>query len=732
MAVARRKGLTLLFYVNLAVVVLLGAYKAYLILFTEDFVGAHAEQRARIEDRLAGTERYRFAVVGNINNSIGIFERKIVPMLNRGNLDFMVSAGNATSGGGEDKYQSLHGTLERLRLPYLLTFGPREAEGFGSFHFYRHLGPYYYDVTAADTLFLFLDATGKTSFDWQLRWLGERLEASDARHIFLFTGRPLRPVPHEELLVDDDYLLPQPFRDRINELVQRHNVTAVFTANMPLYHHRRVGNTDYVVTGGAGGLVINQDDSFYHYVTVTVDGSRVSLEPTRLEIGQHPVGRTLESLWFFVYSLFYVGFGNFLLILSGLLVLGLWLYRLIFTERDYYPDYDLDPTPWLGRPLRVAMFTNNYLPFVGGVPIAIARLREGLRQLGHRVLLVAPAYRESAGDDADTVRLPARLRMGQRGEFPVANLLSWRLHRRLRDFRPDLIHVHHPFWVGSLGLFLARRRGIPAVYTYHTRLEHYAHYVPLPGALFRNLISHALVRRFANRCQAVVVPTQATEEYLRIIGVRSATFVQPTGIEYEHLATADPEQVTALRRQLGLAGKRVLSLPPESGKEYRVHAGGAEPVAGRERRVSAASDRRRSATGLSAPPDRGPGADATGTVGGRGAPGADAALLPPGGTVRIRQPLRNPGDGDTRGHGGGPARGGGALQRHRRRGATWCQRFQDAPERGAMARRGVPAYGRRGFADAFRRQRPGLRPGAQRGTLRRRHDPDLCPRPGRP
>ena len=35
--------------------------------------------------------------------------------------------------------------------------------------------------------------------------------------------------------------------------------------------------------------------------------------------------------------------------------------------------------------MNIAMFTNNYKPFIGGVPISIERLSEGLRSLGHRV-----------------------------------------------------------------------------------------------------------------------------------------------------------------------------------------------------------------------------------------------------------------------------------------------------------------------------------------------------------
>jgi len=147
--------------------------------------------------------------------------------------------------------------------------------------------------------------------------------------------------------------------------------------------------------------------------------------------------------------------------------------------------------------------------------------------------------------------------MGEKREFRLANIFLARIRKQVRGFRPDVIHLHHPFWLGSLGLFMARQLRIPAIYTYHTRLEHYAHFVPLPGMLFRNLISHALIKRFANRCDGVIVPTYSTEEYLRMIGVTTPTFVQPTGIEYERFQAVKPADVEALRKKLGLSNEKV-------------------------------------------------------------------------------------------------------------------------------------------------------------------------------
>ena len=43
--------------------------------------------------------------------------------------------------------------------------------------------------------------------------------------------------------------------------------------------------------------------------------------------------------------------------------------------------------------MRIAMMTNNYKPFVGGVPISIERLADSLRDLGHTVYVFAPDYK---------------------------------------------------------------------------------------------------------------------------------------------------------------------------------------------------------------------------------------------------------------------------------------------------------------------------------------------------
>ncbi|MCK9264117.1 MAG: glycosyltransferase [Deltaproteobacteria bacterium] len=552
-----------LFYLNVLVLFLVVFYKIYLHFFEQDYGAVHADQVERIESALYGQDVFSFAVVGNINNSVGIFERKIIPELNRSEVEFVVSAGNAVSSGGEDKYRALHRTLGHFAKPYLLTFGDNEYGAFGGFRYYDHYGPYVFAFSAGNSRFIFLDSSGKTSFRWQARWLEEELEVRPNDNIFIFVGHPLLPVDKKGIFdFDDEYLADEEFRKLLMPIFADARVKAVFSSNLPLYSVQKSNHTSFVVTGGAGGLVLNTNRSFYHFVKVHVNRDQVTIEPVRLNVGQYKLFRTVESVWFFIHSLFYVGYLNYLLFVCCLVVSAYWLHSLLWKERDYYPDFNQPSDPDLGRPINVAMFTNNYLPFIGGVPVSIYRLSSVLRKMGHKVVIFAPRYErdDHPRDGNDVFRLSCFFQRAADKGIVVPNIFSVSAIRKAREFSPDVIHIHHPFWMGTLGLWIARRLKVPVVYTYHTRLEHFSYAVPVPKALFRNFLSHALVRRLGNRCNAIVVPTEASESYLRMIGVKIPVFVVPTGIETDRFGSCTEKEKSRLREELGIGSDELVLL----------------------------------------------------------------------------------------------------------------------------------------------------------------------------
>ncbi|MBK8470137.1 MAG: glycosyltransferase family 4 protein [Candidatus Phosphoribacter sp.] len=155
------------------------------------------------------------------------------------------------------------------------------------------------------------------------------------------------------------------------------------------------------------------------------------------------------------------------------------------------PDDAADPSAGISPRLRIAVVNNFFPPRVGGSAHLSEALAIGYAARGHDVLVVTAAFGEApqreTRDGIRIVRLPAVMLPETR--FAVSFDLSFAgrpslpraLGVLLDDFQPDVIHQHGQFmdltWASGA---YARRRGIPALLSVHTRLEN-------PAALYRHV-----------------------------------------------------------------------------------------------------------------------------------------------------------------------------------------------------------------------------------------------------
>jgi 1,2-diacylglycerol 3-alpha-glucosyltransferase len=205
--------------------------------------------------------------------------------------------------------------------------------------------------------------------------------------------------------------------------------------------------------------------------------------------------------------------------------------------------------------VRVALFTNNYLPFCGGVTTSVETLRRGLEARGHEAWVFAPRFHGGPADGPRVLRYPSIPALTYPA-FPLAVPWSRRLARAVHRLQADVFHAHHPFLLGPAARRLARRLGRPLVFTYHTRYDKYAHYVPLR----RSLVEAAAVRlstRFAAAADAVIAPSAVIRDELLSRGVRRPIAVVPTGVDLARFRPGDP---AAARRALGLRETGLLVL----------------------------------------------------------------------------------------------------------------------------------------------------------------------------
>jgi 1,2-diacylglycerol 3-alpha-glucosyltransferase len=201
----------------------------------------------------------------------------------------------------------------------------------------------------------------------------------------------------------------------------------------------------------------------------------------------------------------------------------------------------------------VACFTECYRPIVNGVVASIDELRAGLEAAGVDVTIVAPHFPHESAREFAVARLPSLPLPTSTGYRLCVPYLPRAVRARIR--RASIVHAHSPFVTGMLAADIARRSGIPLVFTYHTRIDEYAHYARFEPRLARAALT-ALTRSFANRAAAVIAPTAAMQQRLRDIGVRVPIAVVGSSIDVARFVAG--RRTAAARAFLGARdGERI-------------------------------------------------------------------------------------------------------------------------------------------------------------------------------
>ncbi|MBR0598455.1 glycosyltransferase [Sinanaerobacter chloroacetimidivorans] len=558
-----KKSLKRLIYTIGIIIIALLSYKIYLISSESNFHESNYKNMKMIQN---GEQKasYSFAIVGSIKNSIDVFQDKMINDINADkSIGFVISTGNSVLDGTEDKYRILNKSLSKLTVPYLMGLGESEISDGGGERFYKHFGPFYYSFVYDDSYFIFIDTTGMTSADWQKDWIVNELVKADnySRKFVFMNDSPVEPG-NQDLFADSNYIKKEGFRSFLKTQFSKHKVTGVFTNGSTDYEKKVIDGVSYYLSGGAGGVLLDDStNSSYHYLKVDVTGDKVVVEPQAVSLNAtHSITRRIESLWIFIHSIFYAQFINILLLMFGVLLLFLVLYRKVSKEVHYYRNFTgSGKAPVPDGKLNIAMFTNNYFPFLGGVPVSIRRLAIALRNRGNSVVIFAPQYPGAVEAEEGVVRCKLlNYRKTNKFDFAIANIYSPDINREFIKNKYDVIHVHHPFWMGKRGLKLGLKYDIPVVLTYHTRLEMYSENLPIFKMVFKNILSHRMTRKFAQKCDAVIAPTLSVKEYLVNVGVSRQKLVLPTGIDFEKYNVIDDDFINNIRLSQAPNGETLL------------------------------------------------------------------------------------------------------------------------------------------------------------------------------
>jgi len=210
----------------------------------------------------------------------------------------------------------------------------------------------------------------------------------------------------------------------------------------------------------------------------------------------------------------------------------------------------VDNYPAAQRSLRIAVVTETYPPEVNGVAMTLARIVEGLHRRNHDVQLIRP--RQDASDEAErTVRfhevlmrgLPIprypNLRMGVPSKKALVQL--WSVHR------PDVVHIATEGALGWSALQAAVHLKLPVSSDFRTNFHAYSRHYGI-GWLYKPIMAY--LRKFHNRTQCTMVPTEALKRDLEAGGFKQLTVVS-RGVDIQQFSPS--RRSAALRAEWGVA-----------------------------------------------------------------------------------------------------------------------------------------------------------------------------------
>lgn len=196
--------------------------------------------------------------------------------------------------------------------------------------------------------------------------------------------------------------------------------------------------------------------------------------------------------------------------------------------------------------MRIGMMADVYKPHISGITNYISLSKKHLEESGHEVFVFTFSEEEYRDDEPNVIRSPG-VPLLDTGYY-----ISLKYTTRARQLllTMDVAHVHHPFLSGSLALLHCRPRGIPIVFTNHTRYDLYSHaYLPPMADVLGVAAIKAYLPTFCNSCNLVISPSQGMKNVLHEFGVESPVEVVPNGVD---LKPFQMKRDSFVRSQFGL------------------------------------------------------------------------------------------------------------------------------------------------------------------------------------
>jgi 3',5'-cyclic AMP phosphodiesterase CpdA len=226
--------------------------------------------------------KFSFAVLGDNREVDAVFADIIKRINNDHDIKFVMSTGDITLRGTSAEYEKYWQMCAACDVKIYDTIGNHDLGVFnaGQKIFKKKYGETYYYLDLEDSRFIMLDnSRSKGLGREQLKWLKGVLATPKKKFVFMH-----KPLFDPTGTYPNYVMTPKAENEALGKLFIRDGVSYVFAGHIHGYGREERDGIVYILTAGAGAPLYLPafNGGFYHYVKVTVDGSKITDEMVKV------------------------------------------------------------------------------------------------------------------------------------------------------------------------------------------------------------------------------------------------------------------------------------------------------------------------------------------------------------------------------------------------------------------------------------------------------------------
>lgn len=183
--------------------------------------------------------------------------------------------------------------------------------------------------------------------------------------------------------------------------------------------------------------------------------------------------------------------------------------------------------------MKILLASDSYRYQTNGIANVVITLAEELRRQGHWVKVLALSESHASHRDGDDYYIGS-MQAWYYQDLRMSPARHCKLLEELRQWRPDVVHIHTEGSVLRMGKAIAEETRAPVVMTVHT---HFAKYIF--GRYDDSRVAELVMQRWGNHVyrdvDEIIVPSRKALDYPQLKEVRDRCTVIPNGIQLERL-----------------------------------------------------------------------------------------------------------------------------------------------------------------------------------------------------